>query len=588
MTRGQVARRLLDLLRPLAPAMAVSAAARVINQGLAVAIPALAAALVVGFDPAAAVGPLLLLLGGLALVKGAFRYIEQFTGHAVTFRLLSRLRIETYRNIVPLAPAGLEEERSGDLVARAVGDIDRVEPFYAHTIAPMVSAVAVPLLVATGLALWVDPLVAVVFLPFPLLIVLITPWLRVGKVAELSAEARDLDGETAGVFTDIVQGVREIAVFDARNVVIGWIDAISQRATAVRRSLARVAAARSAVGDLVAAAAVVTVTAVATTRLPALTGIPGGDPIELPQVVAAVVAAWLGTAPARALEDIVPDLEQALAAGARLFELADREPPVPEPVDASPVPAGGGDLVFESVSVELPGLESPALGEIAIEIQQGRYVAVVGPSGSGKSTLVELPVRFRDPDTGFVKLAGLDLRHADPTSLRTRLMLVPQRPDIFHGTLADNLRLAKPGAGDDDLWRALERAGLGEWVESLPAGLRTSIGELGETLSGGQRQRLSVARAFLRDSAVLILDEATSELDAATEKRVLAELAAGLGRQTLVMVAHRIDTVTDADEILVLDRGRLVERGRHHDLVQAGGVYAGLWQRHLDVLPETE
>lgn len=586
MTRGHVARRLLDLLRPLAPAMAVSATARVINQGLAVAIPALAAALVVGFDPASGLWPLLLLLGGLAVAKGAFRYIEQFTGHAVTFRLLSGLRIQTYRNIVPLGPAGLEGSRSGDLLARVVGDIDRVEPFYAHTIAPLVSAVAVPLLVATGLALWVDPLVAIVFLPFPLLIVVITPWLRVGKVAELSAEARDLGGETAGVFTDVVQGVREVAVFDARNVVTGWIDGISQRATAVRGFLARVAAARSALGDLLAGAAVVTVTAVATTRLPALTEIPGVDPVELPHVVAAVVAAWLGTAPARALEDIVPDLEQALAAGARLFELADREPAVREPGDASPVPTAG-DLVFESVSVELPGLESPALGEIDIEISPGSHVAVVGPSGSGKSTLVELPGRFRDPDTGCVKLAGLDLRHADSASLRTRVMLVPQRPDIFHGTLADNLRLAQPDADDDELWRALKRAGLGEWAESLPEGLEASIGELGETLSGGQRQRLAIARAFLRDSALLILDEATSELDAATEKGVLAEVAAGLGRQTLVMVAHRIDTVTDADEILVLDRGRLVERGRHPDLVQAGGVYAGLWRRHLDVLPES-
>jgi ATP-binding cassette subfamily C protein CydC len=578
-TRGEIARRLLRLLRPLAPLMAVSATARVINQGLGVAIPALAAAFVVDFTPGEAIGGLLLLLAALALVKGTFRYIEQFTGHAVTFRLLAELRIDTYRHIVPLAPAGLDDERSGDLVARVVGDIDRVEPFYAHTIAPVISAVLVPLLATIGLAVWVDPVVAAVFLPFPLLIALIAPWLRGRQVAELSAQARESSGETAAIFTDAVQGVRELAVFGARDAVVAWIDGQAISTTSNRKTLSRIASARAAIGDLLAGAAVVAVSAAAAIRLEV--GV-----IELAGLAAAVVVAWVGTAPARALEDIVPDLEQALAAGARLFHLADREPAVETPREPLSRPVGG-TVTFHEVSVAFPQSHYPALTGVDAEIPDGSYVAVVGPSGSGKSSLVELLVRFRDPDAGKVEVGGADVSDADQSSLRAGVMLVPQRPDIFFGSIAENLLLANPDATEEALWEALDRAALGQWVRSLQDGLATTIGELGETLSGGQRQRLAIARAFLRDPEVLVLDEATSELDVVTERQILDEVGRERGKRTVVVVAHRLETVTDADEVLVLDRGRLVERGRHEDLVDAGGIYSGLWQRHLDFMVET-
>ncbi len=579
MTRIEIARRLLRLLRPRAPLMAVSATARVINQSLGVAIPALAAALVVAFAPGDAIGGLLLLLTALALIKGTFRYLEQFTGHAVTFQLLAQLRIEAYRNIVPLAPAGLEDDRSGDLVATVVGDIDRVEPFYAHTIAPVTTAVLVPLLATAGLAFWVDPVVAAVFLPFPILIAMIVPWLRARRVAELSAQAREASGETAAIFTDAVQGVRELAVFAARDTAVGWIRDQATSTASISKTLSRIASARSAIGDLLAGAAVVAVSATAAVRLEA-------GAIELAGLAAAVVVAWVGTAPARALEDIVPDMEQALAAGARLFHLADREPPVGQPKEPLTRPVGG-KVTFHEVSLAFPQSRHPALSGVDVQIADGSYVAVVGPSGSGKSSLVELLVRFRDPDSGKVEVGGADLKDADPSLLRAGVMLVPQRPDIFFGSIADNLLLASPDATEEALCEALDRAALGPSVRALEDGLTTNIGELGETLSGGQRQRLAIARAFLRDPEVLILDEATSELDVATERKVLDEVAKERGRRTVVVVAHRLETITDADEILVLDRGRLVERGRHQDLVAAKGVYSGLWQRHLDVITET-
>lgn len=577
MTRVETARRLLALLRPMASLMTVSASARVINQGLGVLIPALAASLVVGLTTS--VGELAGVLAGLALVKGTFRYVEQFTGHAAAFQLLSELRVDTYRNIVPLAPAGLEDERTGDLVTRIIGDIDRVEPFYAHTIAPLASAVLVPLLTAAGLAIWVDPLIAAVFLPFPLLMALAIPWMKANQVAETSTRARELAGETAAVFTDSVQGAREIAIFGARDVAAGRVSTQSRESASTRRSLARVAASRAGLTDLLAGLAVVAVVAVAAGRYQA--GL-----LELSGLAAAVVVAWVGTTPARALEHIVPDMEQALAAAGRLFDLADRQAPVAERVDASSSPQSGL-LVFEDVTVRFPGAERPGLEGVNADIFDGAFVAVVGPSGSGKSTLAGLLARFRDPDVGRVLMGGIDLRDMSPSTRRARVAFVPQRPDIFFGTIGDNLRLARRDATEGELWSALDRAALGDWVRSLEQGLATKTGELGETMSGGQRQRLAIARAFLRSADVLVLDEATSELDMTTERLILEEIRRERRAKTTLVVAHRLETIVDADEILVLDSGHLVESGTHARLASSSGVYSRLWQRHIDILADT-
>jgi len=576
MTRAQIVRRLVGVLRPLAPLMAVSVAARIVNQGLGVAIPGVAAGLVVGYVTRSGVGGLLALLAVMAALKGTFRYVEQFTGHAVAFRLLAELRIDTFRKIVPLAPAGLEEERTGDLVTRVVGDIDRVEPFFAHTIAPLAGAVVVPILAFLGMAIWVDPVVAAVFIPFPALMLLAAPWVSAGRVAKLSARAREQHGETAALFTDAVQGAREVAVFEAGDTMAARVERHSDAGASTRKALARISAVRSGVGDLLAAASVVAVAAIAADRFDA--GL-----IDLASLAAAVVVAWAGTTPVRALEGIVPDLEQAIAAAARIFALSDREPPVSFD-SAADTGLSTGSVRFRKVTVEFEGATSPALVEVDADIAENSYVAVVGPSGSGKSTLVELLVRFRDPIGGTVEIGGMDIRQINRSRLRSEVMVVPQRPEIFYGTIAENLLMARPGATEDELWEALDRVELGSWARSLDIRLETIVGELGETLSGGQRQRLALARAFLRDPRILVLDEATSELDRETERLVLDGLRREQGRRTLVVVAHRIESVVDADETLVLDRGRLVERGSHRDLVDSRGVYAGLWRQHLDVL----
>lgn len=549
--------------------MTVSAVCRIVNQTLGVVIPAVAAAFVVGAMDGTSPGPgvVIAILFGLALAKGVFRYLEQFTGHAVAFRLLARVRNQVFRWLERLEPAGLEGQRSGDLVSRVSGDISRVEPLYAHTIAPAIAAVVVPLIVVLGLALVVSPWPALVIGVLSALYLGSVPWLGYRRVARRGEEARRRGGEAAARVADIVQGSREIAVLSAGSASLSGIGRTDRELAGLDSGLARDVARRSFLGGAIAAAAILGVVLVSTLR-----------DLGSMELAVSVVVAWAIMRPLRSLEEIVPDTEQSLAAAGRLFELENLE--AQGHGDREVV---AGDIDFNRVRV-VAGAE-PLVDSVDLNVPGGSFLGVVGPSGSGKSTLVSTLVRHRDPATGRVLVGDEELLDLSPGALRRTFAFVPQRPDVFSGTIASNLAIANPDATREDMLAALERARLAQWVRGLDDGLDTPVGERGIGMSGGQLQRLSVARAFLRDPAVLILDEATSELDMETEKAVLKEIYAEQGTRTLIVVAHRMETVKDADAIAVLDRGRLVELGTHDDLKNAGGLYTALWERHEDTLP---
>lgn len=564
--------RLLSMLRTQRALVAWSAAFRILNQGLGVGIPAVAVGFVVAVagGSADAVGALAV-LAGLALIKGLFRYLEQYTGHAVAFRLLARLRSQVFGWLERLEPAALQDERSGDLVARASGDIDRVEPFYAHTIAPVVAAVVVPVITLVGLGLVSNFLVVLALAPFVLLYLVVVPLMGWRGVAKAGAEVRRASGEMAASIADVVQGGSEVAVLGAGDRVLERLRRAGHLQASRARALAESSARRSLAGGLISAAAIIAVTVVGV-----------GSGLQVQALAVAVVLAWTVMTPLRALEQILPDTEQSLAAAGRLFDLEDRDPQLWG--DQRPAPSEGGGVRFESVTVR--SSEGTLIEDVDLEVPDGTFLAVVGPSGSGKSTLVHTLARVRDPDSGRVVLAGRPVVDWAPSALSAALVMVPQRPDFFYGSLASNLRIARREANDAELMVALERAQLVEWVASLDEGLETHLGEGGLGMSGGQLQRLAVARAFLRDPAVLVLDEATSDLDVATERALLDEVYADRGRRTLIVVAHRMETVIDADQIAVMDKGRVVELGSHDELERAGGLYTALWRRHLDVLVE--
>lgn len=378
---------------------------------------------------------------------------------------------------------------------------------------------------------------------------------------------RAANAEVAAVTSDLVQGYDEVIVLNAEDRAMSLLNRSVVQLDAGRKQVGKAAGIRAGLGSMVSTLTVVAVLVV---------GSWGVDRIGITGVVMAVIAVWVALGPVKALEQIVSDTEQSVAAAQRLFQLADAENPV-VPVVGGQIPQDGS-VGIESASLRRGG--RVVLDGASLAVAAGEFVGVVGPSGSGKSSLIQLLTRAWDPDTGSVSVGGLDLKTVDTAGLRRQVMVVPQRPDIFVGSIADNMRLANPQASDDQIRTALRRAGLAERFPDI----ETSIDQFGVGLSGGERQRVALARIYLRDPKLLILDEATSELDSATESQVLGELLATRGTTTLIVIAHRIDTVRDADRILVVDEGRVVESGTHDGLLAASGLYARLWQRHLDAI----
>ena len=246
-----------------------------------------------------------------------------------------------------------------------------------------------------------------------------------------------------------------------------------------------------------------------------------------------------------------------------------------------PAPAGGSAIRFEGVSFSYPGARRPALADIGLDIPAGATMALVGPSGAGKTTIANLLLRFWDPGEGRLLIDGVDLREFELDHLRRRISLVSQDTYLFNDTLRANVLLARPEADEAAIRRALDQAALAEFVASLPDGLDTRVGERGVQLSGGQRQRVAIARAFLKNAPTLILDEATSHLDAVSEAQVRDALDALMRDRTTIVIAHRLSTVRNADLLAVLDRGRLVETGSHGELLARNGLYARLIRRQI-------
>jgi ATP-binding cassette subfamily B protein len=286
------------------------------------------------------------------------------------------------------------------------------------------------------------------------------------------------------------------------------------------------------------------------------------------------------------LSEVYGDLLRGAGAASRLAELMAQVPQIKPPADPVPLPEPAlGALAFEDIVFHYPTRpEVSALDHFSLAVAPGETVAIVGPSGAGKTTLFNLAQRFYDPDSGIVRLDGIDLRTADPAAIRARIALVPQETVIFAASARDNMRYGMWDATDDQLWAVAEAANATEFLRRLPQGLDTYLGEGGARLSGGQRQRIAIARALLRDAPLLLLDEATSALDAESERLVQGSLERLFEGRTTLVIAHRLATVRAADRIIVMDQGRIVEEGTHDALTAQGGLYAKLARMQFEGL----
>ena len=533
----------------------------------------------------------LVVLAVIAPLAGVLHWLESWFAHDMAFRMLAEMRIALYEKLERLAPAYLVRRRTGDLVAMATHDVELVEYFFAHTVAPFFVAVLVPAVVVGTLLFFGWPM-ALALLPF-LAVVALSPFLARHRIDALGSRAREAFGDMNAHAVDSIQGLGEIIAFQRSGARAAEFTARIERHVALR--LPFFSDLTKQTGILEAATGLGGLVVVVTGAR--LTGSGALDAAILPMLALLAMSAFL---PVSEIAHIGRQLADTLGGTRRLYAVHDEVetvrdgpgvdlPPGPgrEPGEEGgvtlPARTGGVAIEVRDVTFSYFGNRRLALDGATFTVPAGRTVALVGPSGAGKTTTAHLLMRFWDPDSGTIRFDGHDLREYRLDDLRERVALVTQDTYLFNETLGANILLAKPDAGGTELDAAVRRASLAAFVEALPEGLDTRVGERGVRLSGGQRQRVAIARAFLKDAPVLILDEATSHLDAVNEQAVRHALEELMSERTTIVIAHRLSTVRDADHIVVLDEGRTGETGSHDELVARGGLYSRLVGRQMAV-----
>ncbi len=533
------------------------------------------------------------------IARGVFRYLERLVSHQVTFRLLAQLRVWFYSMIEPLAPAQLSGRRSGDLLNRIVSDIAALEQFYVRAVAPplvalLTSALAV-LIVGLHHPVLIGPL-----LIFLALTGLATPFVVQLLARPVGVEVAESRAALSAALVDGVQGAADLLAFGAEETHLGHIQDLDRRLADGQARTAAITALSTALGILFTWLAA---TLILATAIPLVTGgqLSG---VNLAVLALVTLAAFEGVLP---LSQAAHALQTSLAAAHRLFELIAQpaygvplSSPAPVtglPAEIRPLPAppaaqqpptltAAPPLRVENLTMRYAADELPALWDVSFAVPAGGRVAIVGASGAGKSSLAAVLLRLWDYQQGQVWLGDYELRELPPEWVRQQIAVVTQQAHLFNGTIRDNLLLARPEATPIELEQAARAAQIHDFIRALPAGYDTWIGEHGLQLSGGERQRLAIARAFLKNAPILILDEPTANLDAHTARALLQALTPLTAGKTTLIITHRLEQLRDDDQVLLLNRGRLIATGYHADLLARDPLYQRLWRRERETLDD--
>lgn len=547
----QIMARLIVELKPLAPVMLITIGMGVLGFLAAIAIAtfgAVALGVLIGEVTSFTFKSAVIVMIVCAVLRGLLRYCEQLSGHYIAFKILVILRDKIFTVLRRLAPAKLEGKEKGNLISLITSDIELLEVFYAHTIAPITIAIITNAIISIIL-FRINPWFGILGAVFFLIVGFAIPYLSSKMAKEAGVEYRNNFGQSNSYILDSLRGLKEILLFNGGQ---RRLNSINEKSRELNKSLSKIKDHEGVirgVTDLTIMLAILTFVGTGFGLLIA-------DSISFIETVIAVVIVASSFGPVVALSNLSNNLVHTFACAERLFALLDEEPNVEEVAGDKKVEANS--IKFKDVEFSYPGRQEKILDDISININKGDKIALIGESGIGKSTFIKLIMRFWDVNSGRIDIDGINLKDIPTKSLRSSQILVSQETYLFNESIEDNIKIGNLNASREEVIEAAKKASIHDFIEKLPKGYDTKAGELGGMLSSGEKQRIGLARAFISNGDVLILDEPTSNLDTLNESEILRSIKENCEEKTIILISHRKSTTSVCNKVYKLEKKKLV------------------------------